>query len=91
MLSHPPYSHDLVLSHCHLFDKLKDSICGTKVEDNDSLLASVKKWPKSPDPEFHHVGIYALVLRCHNAVERDWEYGEKEYFVPKACTYPLCE
>lgn len=42
VLSHAPYSPDLVLLHCHLFDKLKDSICGTKVEDNHSLLASEK-------------------------------------------------
>jgi hypothetical protein len=37
----------------------------------------VKKWLKNPDPEFYHVGIYALVLRWHKAVERDWDYVEK--------------
>jgi histone-lysine N-methyltransferase SETMAR len=43
VLPHPPYSPDLALSHCHLFGKLKDSICGIKVEDNDPLVASVEK------------------------------------------------
>jgi transposase len=71
VLPHPPYSPDLAPSDYHLFGKLKDSIRGTKFEDDGSLVAPVKKWLKSADPEF------ALAPRWRKAVERDGDYVEK--------------
>jgi hypothetical protein len=77
VLPHPPYSPDLAPSDYHLIGKLKDSIRGTKFEDDDSLVASVKKWLKSADPEFYRAGIHALAPRWRKAVERDGDYVEK--------------
>jgi hypothetical protein len=74
---HPPYSPDQAPSDYHLFSKLKDSIRGTKFEDDDSLVAFVKKCLKSADPEFNCTGIHALVPRWRKAVERDGDYVEK--------------
>jgi hypothetical protein len=63
VLPHPSYSPDMAPSDYHLFGILKDSIRGTKFEDDNSLVASVKKWLKSADPEFYRAGIHTLVPR----------------------------
>jgi hypothetical protein len=52
VLPHPPYSPELA--------KLKDSIRGTKFEDDDSLVASVKQCLRSADPEFYRAGMPLL-------------------------------
>jgi len=40
VLPHPPYSPDLALSDFHLFGPLKDTLHGTRFEDDESVTRS---------------------------------------------------
>lgn len=76
-LKHPPYSPDLSPCDYHLFGKLKDSLRGTRFEDDDSLVHAAKQWLQHVGPDFYRAGIQALVPRWRKAVERDGNYVEK--------------
>jgi transposase len=76
-LPHPPNSPDMAPSGYHLFGKLKESLRGTRFEDDDALITATKRWLRRAGPEFYHAGIQALVPRWHKAVERDAAYVEK--------------
>jgi len=41
VLHHPPYSPDLTPSDFHLFGPLKDSLRGTRFEDDESVIRAV--------------------------------------------------
>jgi histone-lysine N-methyltransferase SETMAR len=76
-LPRPPYSSDVALTDYHLFGKLKESLRGTRFEDDDALITASKQWLRHAGPEFYHAGIQALVPRWRKAVERDEDYMEK--------------
>jgi hypothetical protein len=67
----------VALSDYHLFGKLKESLCGTRYEDDDALITATKRWLRRTDPEFYCAGIQALIPRWCKAVERDGYYVEK--------------
>ncbi|KAJ4442921.1 hypothetical protein ANN_04517 [Periplaneta americana] len=46
------YSPDLTPCHCHLFGKVKESLRGTRFEDNDSLVHGIKEWLRRVGPDF---------------------------------------
>jgi histone-lysine N-methyltransferase SETMAR len=79
VLPHPPYSPDLAPSNYHLFGKLKDSLRGSKFEDDESLVAAAKNFPRNADHEFYKAGIQALVKRWKNAVESGRTYESKPF------------
>ncbi|KAJ4438667.1 hypothetical protein ANN_14614 [Periplaneta americana] len=54
-LKHPPYSPDLVPCDYHLFGKLKESLRGTRFED-DSLVHAAKEWLRRVGPDFSRAG-----------------------------------
>jgi hypothetical protein len=56
---------------------LKESLRGTRFEDDDALITATKQWLRCAGPEFHRVDIQALVPRWRKAVERDGDYVEK--------------
>lgn len=76
-MKHPPYSSDLAPCEYHLFGKLKESLRGTKFQDDDSLVNAAKLWLRRAGPDFYRAGIQALVPRWRKAVERDGDYVEK--------------
>ncbi|KAJ4435884.1 hypothetical protein ANN_18504 [Periplaneta americana] len=88
-LKQPPYSPDLTPCDYHLFSKLKESLCGTSFEDDDTLVHAAKDWLKRGGPDFYRVDIQALVPMWSKAVERNMDYVEKWHFVPKGCIYVL--
>ena len=59
--------------------KLKESLRGTKFQDDDSLVNAAKLWLRRAGPDFYRAGtsIQALVTRWRKAVERDGDYVEK--------------
>jgi hypothetical protein len=59
-----------------LFGKLKESLRGTRFED-DALITAAKRWLRRAGPEFYRAGIQALVPRWRKAVQRDGDYVEK--------------
>jgi histone-lysine N-methyltransferase SETMAR len=85
VLSHPPYSPDLAPSDYHLFGKLKDSLRGSKFEDDESLVAAAKNCLMNAGPEFYKAGIQALVKRWKKAVESGGDYVKKQDFPPIKC------
>ena len=44
VLPHPPHSPDLTPSDFHLFGPLKDSLRGTRFEDDESVIRAVSSW-----------------------------------------------
>jgi hypothetical protein len=57
--------------------KLKESLRGTRFEDNGALITTTKRWLRRAGPEFYRAGIQALVPRWRKAVEGDGYYVEK--------------
>jgi len=44
VLPHSPYSPGLASSDFHLFEALKDALCGKKLGSDDEVTAEVKNW-----------------------------------------------
>jgi len=44
VLPHSPYSTGLASSDFHLFEALKDALCGKRLGSDDEVIAEVKKW-----------------------------------------------
>jgi hypothetical protein len=61
----------------HLFGKLKESLRGTRFEDDDALITATKRWLRRAGPEFYRAGIQTPLPMWHKAVERDGDYVEK--------------
>jgi hypothetical protein len=72
------YSPGVAPSDYHLFGKLKESLRGTRFEDDDDALTMAAKWRlRWAGPEFYHAGIQTLVPGWRKAVERNRDYVEK--------------
>lgn len=48
--------------------ELKESLRGTRFEDDNALITATKQWLRRAGPEFYRAGIQALVPRWHKAV-----------------------
>jgi hypothetical protein len=85
VLPHSPYSPDLAPSDFHLFGSLKDALCGTHFEDDNSTIEAVKKWLRRKDKSWYRHGIHALVPCWRNAIQVDDDYVQivcvKETFI----------
>jgi histone-lysine N-methyltransferase SETMAR len=77
VLPHPPYSPDLTPLDFHLFGSLKDALCGTHFEDDNSVTEAVRKWLRKQDKSWYQQGIHSLVPRWHKAIQVDGDYVEK--------------
>jgi hypothetical protein len=64
-------------SDCQICGKVKESLRGTRFEDDDALITALNGGSYSAGPEFYCAGIQALVPRWRKAVERDGDYVEK--------------
>jgi histone-lysine N-methyltransferase SETMAR len=74
---HPPYSPDLVPSDFHLFETLKDALCGTRFEDYKSVICAVMTWQHEQETSWYREGMHALVSHWRLAVDVDGDYVEK--------------
>ena len=77
VLSHPPYSPDLVPSDFHFFPHLKRDLKGTHFTSDDEVKQAVTSWIKQRIPEFFIDGMRKLVLRWEKCIERQGDYVEK--------------
>jgi len=77
VLSHLPYSPDLVPSDFHFFPHLKGDLKGTHFTSDDEMKQAVMLWIKQRTPEFFIDGIRRLVLRWEKCIERQGDYVEK--------------
>jgi hypothetical protein len=62
VLSHLPYSPDLVPSDFHFFPHLKRDLKGTHFTSDDEVKQVVMSWIKQRTPEFFIDGMRKLVL-----------------------------
>jgi hypothetical protein len=76
VLPHPPNSPDLAPSDFHLFGSLKDALCGTHFEDDNSVIEAVRKWLHMHDKSWYRPGIHALVPCWCKVVQVDGDYVE---------------
>ena len=77
VLPHPPYSPDLAPSDFHLFGPLKDTLCGTRFEDDESVIRAVRTWLCEQETSWYKEGMRALVSRWCEAIDVDGDYVEK--------------
>ena len=63
VVSHPPYSPDLVPSDYHLFGLQKNYLCGTKFSDDERVNEICREWLKCQPRDFCAKGILKLVHR----------------------------
>jgi len=77
VFSHPSYSPDLAPSDFHLFGPLKDTLRGTRFEDDESVIRAVRTWLREQEMSWYREGKHALVLRWRKAIDVYGDYVEK--------------
>ena len=77
VLSHPPYSPDLVPSDFYLFGPLKRHLSGQTFTTDADCETAVKQWLSSNVRQFYQDGIIALVTRWDKCLNRFGDYVEK--------------
>jgi len=77
VLSHPPYSPDLVPSDFHFFPDLKRDLNGTHFASDDEVKQAVRSWIKQRTPEFFIDSMRKLVLCWEKCIERQGNCVEK--------------
>ena len=63
VLPHPPHSPGLALSDFHLFGPLKDTLRGSKFEDDEMVIHAVRTWLCEQETSWYREGMHALVSR----------------------------
>ena len=77
VLPHLPYSPDLAPSDFRFFGPLKNALCGTGFEDDESLIRAMRTWLCEQETSWYRKGMHALVLRWHKAIDVHEDYVEK--------------
>jgi len=77
VLSHPPYSPDLMPSDFQFFPHLKRDLKETRFTSDDEVKQAVTSWIEQRTPEFFIDSMCKLVLRWEKCIERQGNYVEK--------------
>ena len=77
ILPHPAYSRDLAPSDYYLFPQLKKYLKGHHYDNDEEVIADVRRWCRGQSPEFFADGMRQLVKRWRLCVDRDGDYVEK--------------
>ena len=76
-LPHPAYSPDHIPFDYHLFPRLKKYLKGHHYDNDEEVIADVRRWCRGQSVEFFTDGVRQLVKRWKLCVERDGDYFEK--------------
>ncbi|GFO33567.1 transposase [Plakobranchus ocellatus] len=76
-LPHPAYSPDLAPSDYYLFPQLKKYLKGHHYDNDEEVIADVRRWCRGQSSEFFADGLLQLVKRWRLCVDRDGDYVEK--------------
>jgi hypothetical protein len=76
-LSHPPYSPDLAPSDYHLFGTLKAHLKCHHYETNEAVQEAVRSWLRDAGTDFYRRGIFKILHRRQNCIDRDGDFAEK--------------
>jgi transposase len=77
LLSHPPYSPDLVPSDYHLFGSLKDHLRGHHYETDEAVQEAVRSWLRGAGTEFYRKGIFKNLQRWQKFIYLVGDFVEK--------------
>ena len=77
MLPIPPYSPDLAPSDFHLFGPVRDTLRGTRFEDDESVIRAVRTCLREQETNWYREGMHAIVSRWRKAVDVHGDYVEK--------------
>jgi len=69
VLTHPPYSPDLALSHLDLLGPLRKSTGKIKFKNDDAVKKHVLKFLHSSDKDFYVARFTQLIYRCGHCTE----------------------
>ena len=69
VLLNPPYSPDLAPSDFYLFGPLKDTLRGTRFEDDVSMIRAARTWLREQETSWYREGMHSLVSRWRKAVD----------------------
>jgi hypothetical protein len=61
VIPQPLYRPDMVSSEFHLFDLMRDGLCGQHFPDNSATIESVRKWVASSSADFYELSMEPLV------------------------------
>jgi len=89
VLPHLLYSPDLVPSDSHLFEVMKDGVCGQYFPSNNAIIASVKKWVTSAGADFYERVRQTLIHCWHKCTASGGDYVEKYCFVAENLLYQV--
>jgi len=77
LCSPSPYIPDMAPSDFHLFGPLKDTLHGTRFEDDKSVIRAVRTWLREQETSWYREGMHALVSHWRKAVDLGGDYVEK--------------
>ncbi|GFO10054.1 transposase [Plakobranchus ocellatus] len=76
-LPHPAYSSDLAPSDYYLFRQLKKYLKGHPYDNDEEVIADVRRWCRGQSSEFLTDGMRQPVKRWRLCVDRNSDYVEK--------------
>ncbi|GFN90119.1 transposase [Plakobranchus ocellatus] len=76
-LPHPAYSADLAPSDYYLFPQLKKYLKGHPYDNDEEVIADVRRWCRGQSSEFFTDGMHQPGKRWRLCVDRDSDYVEK--------------
>ncbi|GFO05658.1 transposase [Plakobranchus ocellatus] len=78
-LPHPAYSPDLAPSYYYLFPQPKNYMYlkGHHYDNDEEVIADVRRWCRAQPSEFFADGVRQLVKRWRLCVDRNGDYVEK--------------
>jgi len=78
VISHPPYSPDLVRSDYHLFLNLKKHLGGKRLETDEEVKTEVTQYlNKELAVSFYEADIQKLPVRLEKCIQVNGDYVEK--------------
>ncbi|CAK9816698.1 Histone-lysine N-methyltransferase SETMAR [Anthophora quadrimaculata] len=77
IITHPPYSPDLVPNDYHLFPKLKENLAGMRFSNDDEVKDEVLRYLNDMAVSWYDMGIKKLLQRLQKCIDRNGEYVEK--------------
>jgi transposase len=78
LLTHRPYSPDLVPSDYHLFGPLKDHLRGHHYETDEAVQETVRSWLRGAGTDLYLRGIFKILQRWQKCIDRDGDFVEKQ-------------
>ena len=74
LMPHPPYSHDLAPSDCHLFRSLQNHLNGKTFDSNEAVKNELIQFFASKNQTLYESGIMKLTERWQKVIKQNGQY-----------------